>query len=255
MIRAITFDIWDTIVKDDSDEPKRAARGLRSKAETRLELLTAEITRHHPQLTPAQIKRAFDHANQRFNHLWQVERVTPPVASRLHEAYTFLKIDRTPGFDAVVRQIEDMEVEIPPDFAPGIHRVLPELAGQYKLGIISDTVHTPGRGLRQILQGEGLLHYFSYLVFSDEAGASKPAPAVFEQAAAGLGVPLGQIVHVGDRESNDIAGPLALGMPAILYTGLADRGSGDTRATAICRDFAKLPAIIDGLNKDRPDEN
>ena len=27
MIKAVTFDLWDTIVHDNSDEPKRAARG------------------------------------------------------------------------------------------------------------------------------------------------------------------------------------------------------------------------------------
>ncbi|MCP4360187.1 MAG: hypothetical protein GY796_19440 [Chloroflexi bacterium] len=44
MIKAITFDFWDTLVFDDSDEPKRAALGLPGKAETRLQLLTAVCT-------------------------------------------------------------------------------------------------------------------------------------------------------------------------------------------------------------------
>ena len=34
-IKAVTFDFWDTIVDDDSDEPKRAAKGLRSKRDER----------------------------------------------------------------------------------------------------------------------------------------------------------------------------------------------------------------------------
>jgi FMN phosphatase YigB (HAD superfamily) len=248
MIRAITFDFWDTIVRDDSDEPKRAALGLASKAETRLQLLTAEIARYHPELEPQRVKTAFEQANQRFNHRWQVDHVTSPVATRLGEAFSFLKIEPTPGFDAVVRAIEQMEVEIPPDFAPGIGQTLADLARDYPLGLISDTIHTPGRGLRQILEREGLLQYFKHCVFSDEVGAAKPAPVVFERAAAGLGVPLAQIAHVGDRESNDVAGPLALGMAAILYTGLVDRGSATTRATAICRNFADLPRIVSRLS-------
>ncbi|MCP4361355.1 MAG: HAD-IA family hydrolase, partial [Chloroflexi bacterium] len=171
----------------------------------------------------------------------------PTVAERFQEAYTFLTIDLTPGFDEIVRKIEDMEVEISPDFAPGIHEVLAKLASTYKLGIISDTIHTPGRGLREILQREGLLQHFSHWVFSDEAGAAKPAAAVFEQASAGLGIPLEQIVHIGDRESNDIAGPLAMGMSAILYTGVIDRDSSQTQATAVCRNYNELPNIIKDL--------
>jgi len=244
LIKAITFDFWDTLVKDDSDEPKRAALGLGSKAETRLQLLAGEVRQYHPQIGLEQIRAAFEHANERFRHHWKIEHFTPTVATRLQEAYVFLKIDLTPGFDEVVREIEEMEVKIPPDFAPGIHATLATLAQDYRPGLISDAIHTPGRGLRQILENEGLWPYFRHAVFSDEAGASKPAPLVFEQAAAGLGVSLDQIVHVGDRESNDIAGPLAAGMAAILYTGVIDRGSENTQATAICRDYAELPALI-----------
>ena len=29
-IKAVTFDLWDTVVHDDSDEPKRKAKGLRT---------------------------------------------------------------------------------------------------------------------------------------------------------------------------------------------------------------------------------
>lgn len=249
MIKAITFDFWDTIVQDDSDEPKRAAQGLPSKAEARWQLLAAEISRYYPVIEPGRIRQAFDHANARFRHHWQVEHFTPTVASRLQEAYAFLKIDLTPGFDDVVEEIEEMEVKIPPDFAPGVHEAIGALAKSYKLGLISDAIHTPGRGIRRILQAGGLLNCFSHWVFSDEAIASKPAAVVFEQASAGLDVPFTQIVHVGDRESNDVAGPLAMGMAAILYTGVIDRGSANTQATAICKNFSDLLQIIEHLNR------
>jgi len=117
----------------------------------------------------------------------------------------------------------------------------------YKLGIISDTIHTPARGLRTLLQRAGLLQHFAVCVFSDEAGASKPAAIVFQRAAEALGVPFAEMVHVGDRESNDVAGPLALGMRAILFTGAINRGSEQTRASAICADYARLADIIAAL--------
>jgi FMN phosphatase YigB (HAD superfamily) len=249
MIQAITFDFWDTIVADDSDEPKRAAQGLPPKPAARLQLLADEIARHYTHISAEQVALAFAHANERFRHFWKNESITPTVAERLQEAYTFLDLGRTPGFDALVREIEDMEVHLPPDFAPGIHEALADLAPHYKLGIISDTIHTSGRGLRQLLEKEDLLRHFSCLIFSDEVGASKPAARVFEQAAAGLGVPLTRMVHVGDRESNDIAGPLAVGMQAVLYTGVVDRDSANTQASAICHDYTDLPRIITALDK------
>jgi len=249
MIKAVTFDFWDTLVIDDSDEPKRAARGMPGKPVARLQLLTDEITRHHSQIGPERIAQAFEYANQCFRHNWKNEHFTPGVAARLQDAYDYLKIACTPGLDEVVREIEEMEVHISPDFVTGVHTALAELAQHYTLGIISDAIHTPGRGLRQLLERQGLLRHFKYCVFSDEVGASKPAPIVFEKAAAGLGVPLSQIAHVGDRESNDVDGPLAMGMQAILYTGVVDRSSAQTRANAICKDFAELPAIIRELDR------
>ena len=47
-IKAITFDLWDTIVHDDSDEPKRKAKGLRSKKAERRHLLWEALNSQAP---------------------------------------------------------------------------------------------------------------------------------------------------------------------------------------------------------------
>lgn len=248
LIQAVTFDFWDTLVIDNSDEPKRAALGLPGKAAVREELLAAEILRHYPAISRQQVVEALALATQRFNHCWQDLHYTPSTAARLSDVYTLLRLDLTPGFAALVTAVERLEVDIPPDFVPGAADALEALAGRYKLGIVSDTIYTPGRNLRRILEQAGLLAYFTAAVFSDEAGAAKPEPQVFAMAAEQLGVPLTQIVHVGDREANDVAGPLALGMKAVLFTGAVDRGSEATRATAVCRRLAALPKIIAKMN-------
>jgi putative hydrolase of the HAD superfamily len=252
MIRAITFDFWDTIAVDDSDEPKRAALGLTSKAEARERLFAERITQRYPHITYAEAAAAFREANLRFRHDWQNNHRTPGITSRLYDAYEVLGLRPGPGeyarlvreVDELVREIETMEIRIPPDFAPGIHNTLSLLAHDYRLGIISDTIHTNGRGLRHLLQQQGLMQYFSYCVFSDEVRAAKPSTDVFRHAAAGLDLPTDQIVHVGDRESNDVAGPIAVGMRAILFTGIVDRGSHHTRAHAVCRSFRDLPTLV-----------
>ena len=256
MIEAITFDFWDTIAIDDSDEPKRRALGLPSKATARVELFARHVTRKHPEIAHEQAVRAYQHANENFQQAWHEERHTPGIAVRMYDAYEFLGLRPGPGrfsrlmreVDELIREIETMEVRIQPDFTPGVHAALDELSLHYKLGIISDTIHTTGRGLRYLLQRQGLLRYFSYMLFSDEIGASKPEARVFRQAALGLGAGPGQIVHVGDRESNDVIGPLSIGMNAILFTGVKDRGSASTRATAVCRTYAALPGIVRRLS-------
>ena len=249
-IRGITFDFWDTIVDDDTDEPKRAAQGLPSKADARVGTFVQEVLAHHPEIGRAAAEAALAHANATFRHHWKVEHHTPSVADRLMVGFEKLGITRTPGFDQLVRAWEEMEVEIPPNLVPGIGDCLAALKGRYRLGIISDAIVTPGIGLRQILKDYGLFHYFDHFVYSDEAGASKPAARVFDLACEGLGVDAHELAHVGDRPANDIAGPNAYGAHSVLYTGVVDRRQdGDPVASVVVSDMAELPAAIAGLGQ------
>ena len=247
-IRGITFDFWDTIVRDDTDEPKRAAAGLPSKAEARVATFVDEVLAHHPAIGSGAAAAALEKANATFRHHWKVEHHTPCVADRLAVGFDALGIDKTPGFDGLVDAWEGMEVAIPPDLAPGIEGCLRQLHGRYRIGIISDAIVTPGVGLRQILKDHGLFQYFDHFVFSDEAGAAKPAARVFALATAGLGVEASALAHVGDRPANDVAGPNAFGSHSVLYTGVVDRRTdGDPVAAIHVSHLDDLPAAIEGF--------
>lgn len=256
MIQALTFDFWDTLAADDSDEPKRAQMGLPSKADERVVLFVDHIMRRYPHIEPDDAAQAYRQANARFRDEWHNHHQTPGVHRRLSYAYDCLGLTAPPGkyaafvheVNELARAIETMEVRIPPDFAPHVHTTLAELAQRYTLGIISDTIHTTGRGVRQLLYQHDLLQYFRLFLFSDEVGESKPSPRLFRRASLELGLPPHMIAHIGDREANDIAGPLAVGMRAILYTGIVDRGSAATRAHAICRDFRQLSYLVQRMS-------
>jgi putative hydrolase of the HAD superfamily len=252
MIEAITFDFWDTIAVDDSDEPKRRRLGLPSKAEARVQMFVEHIGEHYPHIPPARAADAYRRANERFRHDWHTLHFTPSVRQRINFAYECLEIRPAPGgyarllrqVDTLARAIETMEVRIAPDFAPQVHWALQTLAKDHQLGIISDAIHTTGHGIRHLLYQHGLGHYFRFMIFSDEVGASKPSPKVFRYATQAIGLPPEKFVHIGDRESNDVVGPLAVGMRSILFTGVVDRGSERTRAQAVCRHFIDLPTIV-----------
>jgi len=250
MIKGVTFDFWDTIVADETDEPKRKAAGLPSKKVARVQTFVDEVRRHHAALEVAVVEDALAQANARFRHQWKVEHHTPCVADRLSVGFEVLGIERTPGFDALVSAWETMEVEIPPNLVPGIGECLATLGQTMKIGIISDAIVTPGTGLRQILGDYGLLHHFDHFVFSDEAAAAKPASRVFDLACAGLQVAAAELLHIGDREANDIAGPVAYGAHCVLYTGAIDRRveGEQTRASAVVSDMAQMPAAIQKIS-------
>jgi putative hydrolase of the HAD superfamily len=112
---------------------------------------------------------------------------------------------------------------------------------------LSDSIVTPGTGLRAILERHDLKRYFSGFVFSDEVGHSKPHRAMFDAAARQLGVSLEEIVHIGDRDHNDVRGAHAVGAKAVLFTAARADDKESTAADAVCEHHRDLPAIIDRL--------
>ncbi len=247
-IKAITFDLWDTLVIDDSDEAKRAGRGLRSKFDERRHLLWEALNAAEP-IDPETVLLAFNAGDAAFNKAWKEQHITWPIAERLRVILNGLGRELPEdSFNAVVRAHEEMEVEIPPDAMPGAAPVLERLARRYKLCIVSDAIVSPGSCLRRLMENHGLARFFSGFAFSDEVGHSKPHRSMFESAAGQLGVEIGEMLHIGDRDHNDIKGPQRLGMKAILFTYSRDVDKGSTTAEAICESFDKLEEAIDRLN-------
>ena len=247
MIRAITFDLWDTVIHDDSDEPKRAAAGLPSKREARRALVREALAAH--SAAPADIVDvAYDVADAAFSKVWHDQHVTWSVAERL--SVLFRGLGRAPPDTVladVTARIEEMELEIMPEPVPGIGEAISTLATRFPLAVVSDAIHSPGRCLREWLERHGLLHHFGAFAFSDEVGRSKPHPDMFRRAAAGLGVDVTEMLHIGDREHNDVRGPHALGMKAILFTATRDRDRAGSTADAVCERAVDLPAAVDRL--------
>lgn len=246
-MRAVTFDFWDTLVVDDSDEPVRASLGLADKVTTRAALFVAEVLAHSDR-SEADARDAWQRALATFRHQWKVEHHTPHVRERVADALRHLGLAATPGTPALIEQLAWMEVEIPPRLCDGTAAMLTTLKARgWKVGIISDTITTPGDGLRAILRQYDLLHLIDHAVFSDEVGASKPSPTVFRAAANGLQVSPSTLLHVGDREANDIAGPHTVGARGVLYVGAIDRRDGPTTADAVCAHHDDLPSLLEHL--------
>lgn len=243
-IRAITFDLWDTIIHDDSDEPKRRAAGRPAKKAER-RVLVHDFLARHESVGRDLVDRVYDTADAAFSRVWKEHHITWTVAERLD--IVLKGLGRTlpdMEFAELVRLHEEMELEIRPDIIPGVKEALKELHGKYRLGVISDAIFTPGRALRQILSEAGLIGFFDVFVFSDEAGRSKPDPSVFLAAAESFGIKPGEMVHIGDREQNDIDGPHRVGARGVLCTAVIDRGSGATKADGVFHDYAELPGVI-----------
>ncbi|MFB0991558.1 MAG: HAD family hydrolase [Rhodospirillales bacterium] len=248
-ITAVTFDLWDTIIDDESDEPKRAKQGLRTKPDERRHLVLEALNKHQP-ISSEDLAIGYGVVNAAFVKCWKGHSITWTAKERLSVLLTGL--GRTlpeAELDALAYAQELLELDVPPSPIAGARDAVAELASRYKLCVISDTIITSGAGLREWLEIYDMKKFFSGFAFSDEVGNSKPNRAMFDSAANQLGSKFSQMVHIGDRDHNDIKGPQALGMKGVLFTAKRDLDKGTTSADAIIDRHADLPAIIDALSE------
>jgi putative hydrolase of the HAD superfamily len=183
-----------------------------------------------------------------YRKVWDDQHVTWTVPERVSVLLKGLgHALPEPELLELILRLEDMELEFRPDPVPGAIEALKALQSDPRkipLAVISDTIYSPGRALREVLDGYGIKDCFDCFVFSDEIGVSKPQPQTFEAVAKGLGVSVEGIVHIGDRNDKDIVGPQGLGARGILITVAKDRGSATTTADAICTDYSELPRLL-----------
>lgn len=249
MIKVITFDLWDTVFIDDSDEKTRQAKGMNSKPVERRHIIRSFLEKTKA-ISQESVNTAYDTADAAFRHVWYQQGVTWTVRERLEIILKGLQRKVTENdLKEMVRLHEEMELEIMPELAPDIRQAIAELHQSYKLAVISDTIFSPGRVLKKILERYDLLKYFSAFAFSDEIGCAKPDPRVFESIGNQLNLPTESFIHIGDREEKDVAGPHAVGAKAVLTTVVKDRGSSNTKAEAICKDYSYLVELIDDISR------
>ena len=243
-IGAVTFDLWDCLFCDDTDEPKRAAAGLAPKPLARRALLHEYLSKYAP-IERSVTDLAFDVTDAAFNKVWHDQYVTWTVAERVAVMLKGLKRELPePDFSEMVHAFENMELEHSPNPAPGALEALRALHGKYKLAIVSDTVFMPGKNLRMLLERAGMAPCFDHFVFSDQLGHSKPHPAVFESVANAFGIGISDIVHIGDRPHNDVGGAHAVGARAVLLRVVKNRPLEGHEPDAVCDHYADLPTVL-----------
>jgi len=148
----------------------------------------------------------------------------------------------------IARAYEEGLLERPPTLVPGARDAVERLSTRYRLGIISDVGFAPGRVLKQVLAATGLIEAFDSLVFSDEAGFSKPHIEVFRRSAWNLDCEMGEMVHIGDLEHTDIVGAKRAGCRAIRFTGITPMAEQEkTMADGATASMNALPALVETL--------
>lgn len=242
-IRALTIDFWNTmVVAETNGEVRRQAR---------MEQLLAAVQTCRPDLTDRQevILAAFDEVVRRFDRCWREQFVTPSTSDFLRDIWDLLELEIDPEQHTnTVTMFEEGILHGPPSLVEGLEEALAWAAPRYRLGVISDTMFSPGRVIKQLLDNHNLLGYFDSFVFSDEAGCSKPNVRAFEAAADELGVQPREMVHIGDLRRTDIKGARNAGAAAFLFTGVREDPEPGIEPDAILRHWRDLPEVLKYLS-------
>jgi len=210
-----------------------------------------EMLPEHVSRLESDLARACSLEAETHHRIWQEEHRTLPALERVSVILGHLEVFVSESvLSTIVTRFEEGILEQPPVLVAGAREALTELAGRYRLGIISDVGFSPGRVLKQVLSDNGLLDVFDSLVFSDEAGRAKPHIEVFERTARALSAEPGAMVHVGDLERTDIEGAKMAGYRAIRFVGITPMEEGETTiADMVTGDLTAIPGLVDKLNE------
>lgn len=237
MIRAVTFDYWNTLMYEQAG----ASRNLRIDAWLGiLEGVGFKVERE-------QLDAVFEDSWRRFTEKWtanQQVRATEAAEESVESLGFHIPPDvRRELVEAFTSAGTKVELHV----ADGIGECLAALKdASVRIGIICDVGMTGSATLRQHLADRGLLRYFDHWSFSDEVGVYKPDPVIFRHALEGLGEPdPAETAHVGDLRRTDIAGARAIGMTAVRYTGVFDDDSIPApEGHFVSDDHRRLPDLL-----------
>ena len=243
MLRAVTFDLWQTLILDTPE-------GLRQARADRVGGLRGVLAREGHRVDAADVERAYDAVGRGLETVWAQRR---DIGSRgqVRMLLEALGIEGSVPSDGRVMDALDDAYRLPvlsslPVPNAGAAEILEELTRRgIRLALICNTGRTPGSMLRQVLDRLGLKAYLQVLTFSDEVGLRKPHPEIFSRTLAALGVSPAESAHVGDDVTTDIAGARGIGMRPIHLchpTGVSSQSDG---ALAISR-LEELPAVLFG---------
>jgi HAD superfamily hydrolase (TIGR01549 family) len=236
MLRALTFDYWDTLYEGGA-LPERVA--LRRTA------VGALLGAYGRALPEEQLRALYEESGREAERWWSEEHRGYSTDDRLRWILERAKItprERCGHVAEAADAVDNALLMLPPSMFPGVWRMLRVLHGRYRLAIISDTGFASGRAQDRLLEKDGARGFFTTTIYSMDVGHAKPRPEIFAAAVAQLGIPAGEILHVGDNERTDVRGALAAGFRAVRLD--VARAGGPSEAEFVARSVEELAVYL-----------
>ncbi len=256
MIKAIAFDLWETLITEDAQTARQQER-------LRLDRIEQALVSRGQSHSAERIEDAYRRLWRRCHELYWSEDLDVPCRRQVELFLEGLELDPASFDEVALDEIEHAYAHAALDILPHPVAGAPEMLAQIKhqelpVGLISNTGRTPGYVLRQILDRLGLAQSIDVMVFSNEHGECKPRGSIFEQLRAGLGVEYREMMFVGDNLYVDVYGAQRCGMrgvhfvPAQRGTAVAPPVELDFKITpdATIYTLTELPGIIERMRNE-----
>lgn len=218
-ISAVTFDLWDTLIKEAPGNTEQVA-------DLRIDRISDILDRTGHPHERDEVAEAYEKTGTFLELTWAKSRDMPVrdhvlfllscVECRLASKLT------TEQFKEVVAVYSDSLLDKPPVLLPQAKEALRAVKESgYRMALISNTGKTPGSTLRVLMDRMGILEPFDVTTFSNEIQVRKPAEGAFRLTLEQLRAAPRSAVHIGDDGDCDVAGAKAVGMMTIqtLHTG------------------------------------
>lgn len=228
MIRAVTFDVWDTLLN------LKVAR----------EAMVGAVSRVTGRPLD-DVRRAVGEADRQVRRLRQLRGLGGAESVKASVSYLASYL----GYEGDLLQvINDAVASLDVSsvaFQDALEAVREVRGLGLRVGVLGNTLFWSSSATKTLLS-RAFGNAFDFMGFADEIGHSKPSPEAFLAAARGLGVDVSEVVHVGDRASEDLGGALAAGLRAVLVARgkVSEASVFDSLGFAVLPDLRGLPQVI-----------
>jgi FMN phosphatase YigB (HAD superfamily) len=236
MLRALTFDYWDTLYEGGA-RPERVA--LRRTA------VGALLGAYGRNLPEPQLRALYDESGREAERWWSEEHRGYRTDDRLRWILERAALTPREGCAHVATAADAVDnalLMLPPAMLVGAWQMLRTLSRHFTLAVISDTGFASGRAQDRLLEKDAARSFFASTIYSMDVGHAKPRAEIFEAAVNELGIAPAEILHIGDNERTDVRGALAAGFRAIRLDVVRD--GGPSEAEFVARSFEDLATYL-----------
>jgi FMN phosphatase YigB (HAD superfamily) len=243
--RAVLFDLFDTLVRFDRQRLPVIEVGGHTVRSTAGHLHAALVP-YAPDVSLERCYWALAESWKEADRLRAIDHREVAAAERFRDFFRRLGLDGdgVPA-DVATRLIEThrWHLAAAAEFPPHHVALLRELAGRFRLAVVSNFDYTPTAV--GILEAAGVAALFETIVVSDAVGWRKPRREIFDAALGRLALGPADALFVGDRAEIDVAGAQAMGMDAAwLNPAAVSLPTGVARPAWELRDLAELRAVL-----------